>query len=53
MKLKCSIPYTVPKLHRQIFKNEVDCLVLLEVLEGKNESEWGSSYTAQPKSKTD
>ena len=36
----CSQPYPVPKLHDGMFKNEVECLVILGVLKVKNYSEW-------------
>ena len=34
-----------------MFKKEVERLVLLELLETENESEWGSPSFKQPKSK--
>ena len=48
----CSIPYLVPKLHKQMFKKEVEHLVLLEFLEKTNDSEWAAPYFGQPKPKT-
>ena len=52
MKLICSKPYPVPKLDKQMFKKEVEFLVLLVVLENSNDSEWGNPLFAQPKHKT-
>ena len=34
-----SQPYPVPKVHEEIFKNEVGCLILLVVLVVENDSE--------------
>ena len=48
--LHATIPST--KLHEEVFKKEVGCLVLLEVLEGANNSEWGAPSFAQPKPKS-
>ena len=36
----CSRPYQVPKVHKEMFKKEVELLFLLEVLEVANDSEW-------------
>ena len=47
-----SRPYPVPKAHEEIFKKEVEHLVLLGVLEVANYSEWGSQSFAQPKPKS-
>ena len=47
----CLRPYPVPKLHKKMFKKEVECLVLLGLLEISNDSERGAPYFAQPKSK--
>ena len=44
-------PYPVPKVHEEMFKKEVERLVLLGFLEAANESEWGASSFAQPKPK--
>ena len=41
-------PDPVPKVHGEMFKNEVESLVLLGVLEVVNDSEWGSASFAQP-----
>ena len=41
--------YPVPKLHEEMFKKEVGCLVLLGVLEVENDSEWRAPSFAQPK----
>ena len=45
----CSLPYLVPKVHEEIFKKEVEHLVLLGVLKVANDPEWGAPYFAQPK----
>ena len=52
MKLICSQPYPVPKVHEEIFKKEVERLGLLGVLEVANDSEWGATSFAQPKHKS-
>ena len=44
-----SHPYPVPKVQEEMFKNEVESLVLTRVLQVANDSEWGSPYFAQPK----
>ena len=36
----CSMPYPVPKLQKEMFKQGVENLVILEVLEIANDSEW-------------
>ena len=36
----CLQPYPLTKVHEEIFKKEVERLVLLEVLEVANDSEW-------------
>ena len=46
-----SLPYAVLKAHTETFKKEVDCLVLLVVIEVENNSEWVAPYLAQPKPK--
>ena len=46
-----SIPYPVPKLHKEMIKNEVECWVLLGVIERANNSEWGAPSFTQPKHK--
>ena len=43
-----TIPST--KVHEEVLKKEVERLVLLEVLEVSNDSEWGSPSFSQPKS---
>ena len=48
----CSQPYPVPKVHEEIFKKEVERLVLLGVFGVANDSEWGATYFAQPKPKS-
>ena len=50
-KSKCLKPYPVPKAHREIFKKEVERLVLLAVLEKSKNSEWGAPSFSQPKPK--
>ena len=52
MKPICSQPYSVPKVHEEIFKKEVYCLVQLGVLGVANDSEWGAPYFAKPKPKS-
>ena len=44
----CSILHPVPKLHGEMFKKEVERLVLLGVPEIANDSEWGAPSFAQP-----
>ena len=48
----CSRPYPVPRVHKAMFRKEVEILVNLGVLEKENNSEWGATYFAQPKAKT-
>ena len=52
MKPVCLGPYPVPKVHKRMFKNEVQRLVSLGVLEEANDSKWVAPYFAQPKAKT-
>ena len=33
-------PYPLPKVHKEMFKNEVECLIILGVLEVANDPEW-------------
>ena len=47
----CSQPYPVPKVHKEVFKNEVVQLVLFGVLEVGNNPEWGSPPFVKPKPK--
>ena len=42
-----SRPYPVQKVHKGMFKDEVECLVLLGVFEVANDSEWGALSFAQ------
>ena len=49
LKLICLQPYPVPKVHEEMFKNDVERLVLIGVLEVENYSEWGDLSFAQPK----
>ena len=46
-----SIPYPVPKLKEEIFKNEVERLFLIWLFERANDLEWGSPFSAHPKHK--
>ena len=48
----CSRHYPVPRVHESMFRNEVEILVKLGVIEEANDSEWGAPYFAQPKEKT-
>ena len=48
----CSWTYPVTKVHEEIFKKEVERLVLLGVLLVSNDSEWGDPSFAQPKPKS-
>ena len=52
VKLICSRLYPVPKVHKEIFKKEVEILILLGLLILANDSEWGAPYFAQPKPKS-
>ena len=45
-------PYPVPKVHKEMFKNEVECLVLLGGLEVANDPEWGAPSFDQPRHKS-
>ena len=45
-------PYPVPKAYEEMFKKEVECLVLIGVIEVANDSEWGSPYFAHHKPKS-
>ena len=47
-----SRPYPVTKVNEEMFKKDVECLVLLGVLEAAIDSEWGSPSFAQPKPKS-
>ena len=46
-----SRPYPVTKVHDEMLKKGVDCLVLIGFLEIANNSEWGSPSLSQPKPK--
>ena len=48
----CSRPHPVPKVHKYLFRKEVEPLVLLGVLELEKYSEWGAPYFAQTKPKS-
>ena len=47
----CSRPCTLPKVHEEMLKKEVEHLVLLGFLEVENDPEWGAPSFAQPKPK--
>ena len=48
----CSLPYPVPKVKKENFKQEVEHLVILEVLELGKYSEWVAPYFEKPKPKS-
>ena len=48
----CSLPYPVPKVQKEIFKQEVGHLVILGVLELANDSEWVAPSFVRPKPKS-
>ena len=48
----CSLPYPVPKVQKEMFKQEVEHLVVLGVLELANYSEWVAPYFWKPKPKS-
>ena len=48
----CSRPYPVVTLHKEMFKTEVDGLVLHGLLRVASDSEWGAPSFAQPKPKS-
>ena len=48
----CSWPYLVTKVHEEMFKKEVECLVILGVLDLEHNSEWRAPSFAQPKPKS-
>ena len=52
VKLLCSRPYPVPKVHKTIKKKEFKIIASLVVPEEANESEWGATSFAQLKAKT-
>ena len=41
--------YPIPRIHREVFKRDLDRLVNLVVLERTNDSEWGSPTFIIPK----
>ena len=47
-----SLPYPVSKVQKEIFKQEVEHLVILEVLELGNYSEWVDPSFVKPKPKS-
>ena len=47
-----SRPYLVPKVHEEMFENEVERFVLLVFLEVANDPEWGAPSFAQPKTES-
>ena len=48
----CLLPHPVPKVHEEIFKEEVYRLFILGVLEVATDSEWGSPSFAHYKPKS-
>ena len=46
-----SRPYPVPRVHKAMFRKEVEILVKLSVIEESNESEWVAPSCAHPKAK--
>ena len=44
----CLLPYPLPKVHKEIFKQEVENLVVLEVLELANDLEWVAPSFVKP-----
>ena len=48
----CPQPYSVPKVHKSMFRKEVKILVKLGVIQEEHYSEWGVLSFFQPKSKT-
>ena len=49
----CSLPYSVPRVHKDMFRKEVKRLVGIGVIKEANESKWVANYFDQPKPKTD
>ena len=49
----CSRPYPLLKVHKEMFRKEVDILVLLGVIRETNDSQLGATSFAQLKTKTD
>ena len=48
----CSLPYPIPNLQKEMFKQDVEHLVILEVLELANDSEWAAPYFAKTQLKS-
>ena len=48
----CLIPHPVPKVHKEMFKMEVEHSVLLGVPEIANDSEWGALFFVKHKYKS-
>ena len=46
-----SCTYPVPRVHEDMFRNQVNIIVSIRLLKHENELEWGAPYFAQPKSK--
>ena len=46
------LPYPVPKVQKEMFKQEVEYLVILVFLELANDSEWVAPSFAKPKPKS-
>ena len=47
----CSLPYTIPKVQKEMFKHEVENLVILGVLKLANNSEWLAPIFVKPRPK--
>ena len=47
----CLLPYKLPKIHAEIFKKYVECLVILGVPGNVNDFEWVTPYSPQHKPK--
>ena len=52
MKPICSIPYPVPKVHKEMFNNYAECLFIIGFIERANGLEWGFPSFVQLKPKT-
>ena len=48
----CLRPHSESRVHKAMFKKEVEGLVKLGAPEEANDSEWGATYSAQQKPKT-
>ena len=47
-----SCPFPVPRVHEGMLRKDIERLVKLGVIEEANEYEWGATFFAQPKQKT-